>query len=543
MVMIVLLLFTVKSSHTDMDRFVVSIKEKYRERLINYEKQWPPCKTEKLVHLELVESQTVKGCENQRGRKEEIKRTPIAYGSLFRVESGRKPVRKILVEGDAGIGKTTLCTALSEDWADNKLFQQFELLLLLPLRDKDISIACSIPELIQLLHSDPEVQDSVTRYLEKEEGKNVLIIADGWDELGKANCQAGSFMYKLLFGKLLSFVSVVLTSRPTASAPLHQLPYFDRFVEVHGFNNDNIKEYIQSEFAGDEEKACHLLEQLESNPLLESVCSVPINCAIICHLWRILREALPTTMTDLYTKIILNLILRNIHKIPAYENIKSLSSFSTLPEDLQQSWQLLCEFAFLYLEKDQLVFSVEELSEFFPQGLALDEKILCFGLLQSTEPVVVVGHGVSFHFLHLTFQEYLCALHLVNQPTGVQLEILKSHAESKHFTMVWRFFFGIGFRKMHKNEGETVINQLVQSLSTRSRLTLCHCTFEAHNEFVSSEVIKGLETLHFGSDCHSACDCAAVVYIIDNAELHTHCLLYTSPSPRDATLSRMPSSA
>ena len=25
--------------------------------------------------------------------------------------------------------------------------------------------------------------------------------------------------------------------------------------------------------------------------------------------------------------------------------------------------------------------------------------------------------------------------------------------------------------------------------------------------------------------------------------MHTHCLLYTSPSPRDATLSRMPSSA
>ena len=29
----------------------------------------------------------------------------------------------------------------------------------------------------------------------------------------------------------------------------------------------------------------------------------------------------------------------------------------------------------------------------------------------------------------------------------------------------------------------------------------------------------------------------------DNSENHTGCLLYTSPSPRDATLSRMPSSA
>ena len=31
--------------------------------------------------------------------------------------------------------------------------------------------------------------------------------------------------------------------------------------------------------------------------------------------------------------------------------------------------------------------------------------------------------------------------------------------------------------------------------------------------------------------------------VINTSDLHTACLLYTSPSPRDATLSRMPSSA
>ena len=35
--------------------------------------------------------------------------TPLAYGDLFKVESGKRPVGKVLVEGDAGIGKTTLC--------------------------------------------------------------------------------------------------------------------------------------------------------------------------------------------------------------------------------------------------------------------------------------------------------------------------------------------------------------------------------------------------------------------------------------------------
>ena len=76
-------------------------------------------------------------------------------------------------------------------------------------------------------------------------------------------------------------------------------------------------------------------------------------------------------MTELYTKIILNFVLRNIRKT---ESLLSLSNFDSLPADLQHSWWLLCEFAFQALEKDQLVFSQEELEAFFPEGLALDKK-------------------------------------------------------------------------------------------------------------------------------------------------------------------------
>ena len=107
---------------------------------------------------------------------------------------------------------------------------------------------------------------------------------------------------------------------------------------VCGFDEENNIEYIESEFDGDQEKASRLLEQLVSNPLVESVCSIPLNCAIVCHLWHTLGEALPTTMTELYTKIILNVILRNIIlcKLDTYSAVSSLSSFDSLPEGLQQ---------------------------------------------------------------------------------------------------------------------------------------------------------------------------------------------------------------
>ena len=77
------------------------------------------------------------GCSAQRGREDKtVKRTPLAYGDLFKGDR----VRKVLVEGDAGIGKTTLTTSLSEDWACGELFQEFELLLLLSLRHKKVAV-------------------------------------------------------------------------------------------------------------------------------------------------------------------------------------------------------------------------------------------------------------------------------------------------------------------------------------------------------------------------------------------------------------------
>ena len=80
-----------------MDKFVGHIKKKYKERLANREKQWPPCHSDKLVRLELVERGKGEGysANTRRGRAESKgdERTPLAYGDLFKVESGKRPVR------------------------------------------------------------------------------------------------------------------------------------------------------------------------------------------------------------------------------------------------------------------------------------------------------------------------------------------------------------------------------------------------------------------------------------------------------------------
>ena len=184
------------------------------------------------------------------------------------------------------------------------------------------------------------------------------------------------------------------------------------------------------------------------------------------------------------------------------------------------------------LEKDQLVFSLEELKAFFPEGLASDKRILCFGLLQSAESV---GFGMSFHFLHLTFQEYLAALHLARQSPEKQLDFFQSHKSSgqlvfNRFIMMNKFFFGINHFAI-SDVNTNIIQQMFECVAGKNlpdTLTLCHCVFEGHNNLpvisdqltqylVSHPSYHSMLKINFGFP-RTAHDCTAVIFAISNIQ-------------------------
>ena len=495
------------------------IKEKYLSMVTN-DHQWSLNKVY-VDAFELVRIYTIAiGRKRRSNYKHNQQAHSIVYSDLFKIGKNEQPVKKILIEGESGIGKTTLCTTIVKKWASGEIFSQFELVLMLPLHLEEVASATSIRSLFNHLHylPDDKTRTSVVKYMRRHSDK-VLIIADGWDDVGEPDC----FLYLLLLGELYGSLSVLITARSASSFQLRRLSYIDRCFELHGFNKSTVRLIVQYEFDDDKETVDFLLQQLESNPLIESVSSIPLIFTIICHISRELKEEFPTTMTELYEKIILYIINLSIKQTNVCDVTGlSVSSYDDLPEDLKQLWRSLCEIAFRNIQNSEIEASSDLAS--------LSNSHL--GLIKS---VMRIGDKVSFHFLHSAIESYLAAFHLVHQPSDIQLQVFQSQGKLKHLALVWRLFFGVYFSDTISIDFKFgVINQCIQTLasfiSSNELYRLCHYSLEAKSKAVNDEVVKCLSTtkrkypspasvltIHFGNPC-IAYDCTAVLYVISNIE-------------------------
>ncbi len=475
-----------------MNEFLTSIKNKYSNRPSSHgEKQYPPRYSSKPVKLELVVKE----------REEHSPTDILTYTDIFKKEK-EQVVRKVLIEGGAGMGKTTFCLSISEDWANDKLFQEFKVLLLLPLHEKRIAATKSLAELIDTLQGTENLSESIAASIEKTKGEGVLVVADGWDELDAPECPR-TFLHDLLCGRVLNLASIIVTSRPSHSEWLYAKGCFNRLLSVRGFDDRSIRQYIRLDFTDSPRKYDRLVEMVDCNPLIESMCQIPLNCSTLCHLWRTKsqEQKFPATMTELCTRMIWNVVRHSIKKADEDGSISHLTSVESLPEELKRSWWDLCQFAFQTVQKSLEI----NLSQFKP------DMLIKFGLVETM-------NEAKFNFLHPAIKEYLAALHVANQcvspDTHMQDQLIRSL--DKQITIFWRVLFGICGQT---NSNLALLERAILSLSKfdHLRCLICHCAFEAKNSVIDEKAIKALGTLsdskHFG-DPQTAHDCEAILYAI-----------------------------
>ena len=401
-------------------------------RLKKYEEEkdpWPPIKTKSYVTLAIVHQKELQTRQETTATiylrtKGDIHKIPHKIGTekltditqIFDPVSGRAP-NSILIEGHAGIGKTTLIKQICIQWAEGKLLPSDKLVLLLLLRDPNVQKITNEHQLIEYFtnYSTTELHKDLV----KNHGADVTLIIDGFDELS-TKLRHKCFFRELIEKRCLPKARIVVTSRPSASACLHHV--VDRRMEILGFEQSSKNQYVTEALQDHPSKLEKLQRHFQQYPNIDAICYIPLIMSIIVFLCMCQPDELPPTATKMYESFILHTIchyLKRAGKIPEHLIISKLEQF---PPVVSIALQDLQKTAFDGLVEDKIVFTVKELPVFCWHDPT------CYGLLQSTECYSAEEIGTptqSFNFLHLGIQEYFAAKYVTTLPEDEVYTLLK----------------------------------------------------------------------------------------------------------------------
>ena len=329
---------------------------------------------------------------------------PIVLADLFEPdEDEREDQRKwpcnILVLGCAGSGKSTVFhSKAAYDWANGEIWQRFDLLLCLQLRDPEVQRLKNSEELIQ--HVLPQLsgreREDVVKFIRRQP-QRVCLIIDGLDECHLSQCT--SYIRSLVKGECQTGLCTIVTSRPSSEASEVSCgSQFQRRLEVVGFSPDNVSNYIDKVLR--KEKAKSMKKQLEENHEVSYLMATPIVAALCCQHFK-MEKKVPRSVTELFSLVITRLSMIHDKRVAAANTSSSLSSRACLVE--------LGHLAFTKLLSKQLQFTEEDLDR---AGISSEARGM--GLLVESQKLHASGKRHLFCFSHLMLQEFLAAWYACN---------------------------------------------------------------------------------------------------------------------------------
>ena len=414
------------------------------------------------------------------GDVDEIRRakSPLELDDI--VPSG---TRFVLVEGPPGIGKSTLAWELCRKWDTLTSLKHYKMVLLLKLRERRVRNATSLEDLIH--HEDKRFQRKVVNEVRKCEGEGVLFILDGFDEMPSVVHDENRLIIQLISGSCLPKATRLVTSRP--SALKSYFPQGFRHVEVCGFTDECKVRFAEIAFKSEPKVLAHFKDFIFSNPVINSLMYIPVNCAIIAQVYKDIRksrELMPKTMTQLYTILTLVLIRRHMISSGKWDkHSKVPSSLKDLPESVSIDLKRVSQLAYsgLFKEDVQLVFTDSDVGEGF-QHLGLMNAV--------KEMYVCEGAATSYSFLHLSIQEFLAAWYVSCHSDLVDEASSKIVSQyglvTTHLRVFGQFLCGIvGYNEK--------IFQGILTLSLFDSSYLMHCLYEIQD---ISELSLDIKTSH-----------------------------------------------
>jgi len=366
----------------------------------------------------------------------ERKKESILVHNIFNY--GKDPVKRVLVEGAPGIGKTMLACYLCAEWARGGILREYDCVVFVPLRrfQGKVDVPGSLPKYQN--KKDLQILDLVNLYLQGEagfkaseelirtSGDKTLLILEGWDELAPELRKEFSFFHRLITGDLLCKASILVTSRPTVSSQLYD-GMEERRIEVLGFNKEQIREFVEKHANNDKDL---IISHLRKFPNIQTLSHIPLTLSIICSVVKHVGE-LPATLTELYDQYIKNVLLQGLKKQPIPEfQLSGLADLTQLPPIAKNVFDSLSKLALWGFEDKKFVFRAKDLAS-VGLGRVPFGNFDAYGLLSTMPCYAGAEYEVHYQFRHLTLQEFMAAKRIEALDHKQQMALLHQYRDDK----------------------------------------------------------------------------------------------------------------
>ncbi|XP_030833892.1 uncharacterized protein LOC105439790 isoform X2 [Strongylocentrotus purpuratus] len=386
---------------------------------------------------------------------------PLTYRDLFNHKVNGEFPKRIMIQGEAGAGKTTFCSKIAWDWiTENPVLPKFSWVLVISFREAK---QYTIGEIVKLYLSkdNPATACQITEYI-RSNPKDVFIAFDGLDELdgkvvqqmkagtksechqpksskltsdtlqprvhsaeasGSASERGGIALRDILSSDELAACPVFVTSRPWKVEEIrwdHSLRKLYTFMFVEGFSKENVEVYIHKYFQDDGAKADQLIQLTKDNVIIsENMAPYPIYIAMLCLMWRELGDEKQEKLKSLQTfSQIFDEMFEFLKVHYAQKEITDLDSqdFQTLRSQIEKLMEPVAKVAFTGLQENTLSFKEGD----FEQCSDSIETACRVGVLSQEKKLSSIYDKSSMFlqsnifFPHKLFQEYMAGAHLAS---------------------------------------------------------------------------------------------------------------------------------
>ncbi|XP_042072558.1 protein NLRC3-like [Haplochromis burtoni] len=494
----------------------------------------------------------------------------IRQEDLFKISPGRnKPIRTVLTEGVAGIGKTLLTQKFTLDWAEDKANQDIQFIFPFSFRELNVlkEKRFSLVELVHHFFTETK-EAGICSF----EDVRVVFIFDGLDECRlpldfhnteiitdpTLSTSVDMILTNLIKGNLLPSAHLWITTRPAAA---NQIPpsCVDMVTEVIGFTDQQKEEYFMNRFR-DMKLTSKIISHIKTSRSLHIMCYIPVFCWITATVLEDVlktreRGQLPKTLTEMYIHFLV--VQVKVKKVKYDRGAETDPHWSPESRKMIES---LGKLAFDQLQKGNLIFYESDLTE---SNIDIKAASVYSGVF--TE-IFKEERGLYqdkvYCFVHLSVQEFLAALHvhltfvnsgvnlLKEQETAYQNSETRKSAETHlyksavdkalqtlngHLDLFLRFLLGFSLQtnqnllrglltqtgSCSQTNQETVQHikkKLSKNLSAEKSINLFHCLNELNDHSLVEEIQQSLRSGSLSTDKLSPAQWSALVFILLSSE-------------------------